>query len=538
MPKMSEKTDHLKCLIQCFHSPHNFHPEFKAYRQLLIAPFIDDLDSDLITLRRAQTVDFNLSEVLHSVEGLGKDALFQVSLESGSTYFPTNITSFKGKSVAIICDTHHGHYPITKIVDYLTSPHNSYDYTYISPCAQPAHILHFYWAGVDNIDIYPRSLTFLRRIRHHAARKHGVAYVGNAHSPWHPRRSRIVSTLKRVLPELGIPFLMYPPMPQDDWPSLLAEHEITIYSSLNAQPSQQLHANIASGTLCLADKLSASTGVESLYHPGIHYDTYSSVDNLIDKIDYYFSHQKKAKFIGEMGQIQAARINLFEEDPLALAELAIESSRRTPLQQRHPAFKLRSPNASLFRSQLEIYEFIQEMHRIYELVQVLVIDNTTDLLHFVFSLENLSRLNVSLLSGSVKTLDTASIMLMSAFRSFELKLSSDLDPKRIANADEFELTIVILGNIEESTVLDFLGELDHHTVFIFSSPDLLIRSSIAGSVVNQLTLADSTQEVVSTVNRWRQRTCFWKKYGLGFRDLPVHVNENLPTQYPVFLSRP
>jgi hypothetical protein len=525
-----------KSLIQCIHSPHNFRPTIKPYKQVFITPFFNDYDNGDFTFVHAPLADPDLSKPLQSISESGDSALFMAVLESGITYFPRNITSFKGTKLALIGDTHHGHRPITTIIDYLLSPASSYDYVYIPPFGQPSHILHFYWCGVSNVDIYPRSLPFLRGIKQNSSRRRGVVYIGNSQSPFHVRRSRIIAILEKALSGTDVPFLVYPYVSAEDWVSLLAEHEIAIYASLNSQPSQQLHANIAAGTLCLADRLSVSTGIDHLYRIGVHYDTYSSPSDLIDKVRFYFLNQEKSNLISGLGQVQASRVNLLEEDPMSLAELAIRRSTEIPARDRHPAFRFSLPDPVLFRYQLEIYELIQEMHRIYESIHVVIADNTLDLLHFLFSLETLSRLRVSLISDSIRTLDTASLMLTAAFQGFNLELSSNIDPQSLGKYSNPDMTIVVLGQIEQSKIMKLI-DLSTQTIFIVFSKELFTCHSIAKVLMENLLRVNSTQEIVSVANQWQKKGHLWKEYGAVLEGLPIHVNENIPTNYPVFLSR-
>jgi hypothetical protein len=359
-------------------------------REIIFGPKIYDEDTGKRKFIHTNSRFFDITQIISALDEDDRNIdLYFATLEVTSTCFPKNLHLLKCPKIALIADTHHLMYPISKLVKYMKRE----TFDHLLMIAQPAHLHFFYEAGITHCAMLPREELNLETIRD---KRPGVTYVGNRWKSSHIRRSRMVQFLEKKLPQKNIPFHIYKQLPKIEWLDVLRSSKMTVVSSLNGQFTPQIHACLAAETLCFVDELSPQTFLYHFFEPEKHFITWGDFDDLLTKIIFYHKHPKKAELIAKAGKKQAE--DHFSENK-SLGHIISDfvfndeiDSRLRALNDARCQYN-REDTIEDFDVRIRLYENVQNLHSIHESLNLVAL--TLGTLKPIADLADLPRLSLT-----------------------------------------------------------------------------------------------------------------------------------------------
>lgn len=340
-------------------------------REIFCGPKLQNEDSKERKFIRTSGRFFNIDEVLSRLnENDRKIDLIVSILESGKNIcFPKNLGKIKCPKIALVADTHHSLYSISSIIRYIKR--EVFDHMLIF--GQPAHLHFFYEAGIRHCAYIPRPVLKLETVN---TKKPGVTFIGKRWKPTHLRRNQMLYFLEKNLPKKNIPFHRYNRLSKPNWRKVLTHSKMVVISSLNGQITPQIYNALSAGALCFADELSPQTSLYLFFEPGKHFVEWYNFEDMLEKIIYYYNHPAEAELIAKAGKFQAENNYVRNISfPHFISEFVFENkvdSRLLAINDRRCQQK-RVESPEYFEARVRLYENIQEMHRIHEMLTLISI---------------------------------------------------------------------------------------------------------------------------------------------------------------------
>ncbi|MFX1274384.1 MAG: glycosyltransferase [Promethearchaeota archaeon] len=374
------------------HSNIEIFPSYPLFgkREILCGPKLQNIDTGERKCIRTSGRFFDIDEVLSQLNENDRNIDLVVSvLQTSTTCFPKNLYKLDCPKIAIIADTHHLLYAISPIIQYIKRE----NYAHIIKASQPAHLHFFYEAGITHSAFYPPIALQFKNVKN---KKNGVTFIGKRWSSPQLRRSRMVQFLEKKLSQHNIPFHHYDRLPYFKWLKVLSRSKMIVISSLNGQFTPQIHSCLFAGALCFIDELSSQTFLYQFFEPDKHLVTWSSFEDLLEKIIYYYNNPTEAEIIAKAGKFQAEN-NFPTSESFALTiskfvfENMIDPRMLAINDARSQQKRVESPE--YFNARVRLYENIQELHRIHE--SLTLISLTEKNLNPLADLADLPRLKIT-----------------------------------------------------------------------------------------------------------------------------------------------
>jgi predicted O-linked N-acetylglucosamine transferase (SPINDLY family) len=231
------------------------------------------------------------------------------------------------------------------------------------------HIPFFQAAGFKNLFwlpgfTFPHDDAALEKVSK-VGRQNIVGFVGQA-GKFHPRRVRLLEALQAG----QIPFLPKAAS-QSESLKFYAAAAIGFNASLNGDLNLRFFEILASGAALLTDSLGLDSGLEMLADSGCRFETYSSAEELVEKAKHLLGNHNHAAEIGKAGKSwflknlhREKRSEIFHR--VAFDGLEPEIFTIPPKQSSKVSFA-----GKQLSEVLEVYEFVQEKHRLEEKTTIL-----------------------------------------------------------------------------------------------------------------------------------------------------------------------
>ena len=465
--------DYFEKLINVVLVPvHNYLEKVPSYplggkREIICGPKLQNIDTIERKFIRTSGRFFDIDEILLQLNENDRniDLVFSV-LQTTTSCFPKNLSKLKCPKFAIVADTHHLMYPISKLINYMKC--EKFEHMLIA--SQPAHLHFFYEAGFRHSGFWPPNALKFEIVNN---KKSGVTYIGKRWSSSHPRRSRMVKFLEKKLPKYNIPFHYYNRLPYLDWLKVLSRSKMIVISSLNGQFTPQIHSCLFAGALCFVDELSSQTFLYRFFEPGKHLVTWHSFEDLLEKIIYYYNHSPEANAIAKAGKFQAENNFATTENwALTISEFVLENKidRRLLAINDARCQQSRVEPPEYFDARIRLYENIQELHRIHE--SLTLISFTENNLKPSADLADLPRLRIT-----------------HAFISDNSKKEADLYFQSVGVSHQIKTTILNKIQKNQSYDIGILETLENQTdwKYLVKSISKLLKSNSLLWVLGKLT---------------------------------------------------
>jgi tetratricopeptide (TPR) repeat protein len=289
-------------------------------------------------------------------------------VDSSWNSLPRRLSAFKCPRILLVADTHHLRSPLMGFVRYLA--YESFDRIVLLYDRHHAEIL--FAAGFRNLFWFP-GLTFphddatVRAARlPGAARVPRIAFVGQA-GKHHPRRERLITALTQ-----GGVTLDHPRLGQREALPHYGQSTVGFNASLNGDLNLRVFEILAAGAALLTDRLAPESGLTQLLGDQQEMVTYDSPEDLVARATYALAHPSKLRRIAEAGARWFDRHIGERQRTAAFQALAFDGTPAPPFDF-SPAEKTRvffGGNTDRLLQTIIVYENLQELHRIKEVVQV------------------------------------------------------------------------------------------------------------------------------------------------------------------------
>ena len=279
---------------------------------------------------------------------------------------PGNLGAFKCPRVLLVADTHHMSTPLTGLLHYAgTEPYDRIVLLY-----DRHHAGFFRSAGIRNLYWFP-GLTFPHsdaavQAARRGERERRIAFVGQV-GRFHPRRQRLLDALA------GRGIAVEPrSLPQDEALGFYGASLLGFNASLNGDLNLRVFEILSVGAALLTDRLVPAAGLESLVADRRELLLYGSAEELAERAAAALIRPAETRAVG------AAGARWFDEH-------FCESRRRAAFQRLVfdgtpvPEFDFPEAetgavffegNTALFTQSLMVYEEMQEVHRLQEVVRI------------------------------------------------------------------------------------------------------------------------------------------------------------------------
>jgi hypothetical protein len=317
-----------------------------------------------------------------------KPDVLLVHADATSGCLPVNLPEGISKFL-LVGDTHHLSSPISAMLNYALT--NNFTAIFVWN-RQHAHF--FKEAGFPYVFWMPGLIMGIPEVRHfEGPRVKTLAFFGQA-GKYHPRRIRLLDAIRAH----GLP-MVSGIMPRLDGLEIFGRTLIAFNASLNAEFNMRIFEASSQGAMLLTDRLAPQAGLEEFYKEGESLVTYADEKELLDKAAYYLSHPEVAVEIGRKGRevydrhfTTAARRETFIDIVTGRKAAPCHFLADEPRYSVDPA-KTPAERDALVR-RIQIYEWMQELHRQLESVSVDIVSLGSPLL--VSDLSDLARLDLRL----------------------------------------------------------------------------------------------------------------------------------------------
>ena len=205
---------------------------------------------------------------------------------------PYNLTFLGCPKVLIVGDTHYLKNPISKLIRYALS--EPFDYIIFDHTRHHAHL--FAAAGVQNLYWLPAlDYSYVPRQENISSYDYPLTFVGQT-GVYHPYRNWVLNHLKGK----GFPLQVFQGTLVQT-AEIYNKSLITLNISLNGDLNLRVFEALFSGGFLITDRLSESSGLNLLFKSGIHLETWSNKDELVEKVNYYTNNINLALDIRKKG---------------------------------------------------------------------------------------------------------------------------------------------------------------------------------------------------------------------------------------------
>ncbi len=367
--------------IYCHHTdPGYIPPPRLSENMVVVGPFMETRrDGDRVISLTSPKGRYDLSALLQELPAEQAPEVIVVSIDATALNEPTNLAAFDCPKVALLADTHHLARPLRNALACLTE--ETFDFHIALYNRHHAHFFSDY--GLKQVHWLPGLTVRQFDVAKPASTKREILFVGQA-GKYHPRRRRLLAAIEAR----GLPLRILS-CPAEQAARNYAEACITFNCSLNGDLNMRVFETLGAGGFLLTDSLSPQSGLARLFRDGEHLALYDSPDDLIAKIEYYLDRPDEAGEIARRGQqhyiecfspermIGMLWDILFEGTTEPISDIGEDRRTATPLNRTAtPETRTATPEPmtrNRMMARVELYEFVQELHRKEESVAVLVL---------------------------------------------------------------------------------------------------------------------------------------------------------------------
>lgn len=305
---------------------------------------------------------YDLQAVVEEQGGPSSFDLVVVWADASRTNLPLNVRAFGCPAVLCVGDTHHMNTPLQTMLGYarqagfdlIVSSHNRHHLHWFVEAGLPRVA----WIPGLKVQHTPRPFTRTRASR--------LGFVGQF-GRFHPRRRRLIEGLQaHRLP------LMACGGNRDFAADLYASSLLSLNISLNGDLNLRVFEVLSAGGCLLTDRLAPESGLEAILEPEREFLSYGDLDELRDKLRFHLARPEAALAVAEAGMRAYADRLTPARQIRTLLDWAFEG-RLDHLHRsdwdRRPAFN--ADHKALLPKRIQLYERLQEVHRVEERCQVL-----------------------------------------------------------------------------------------------------------------------------------------------------------------------
>lgn len=274
-------------------SPDYMPPLVISERQIVVGPnYPHRIDAGRLRSIKIAPGRYDLAALVASLPAEQKPELTVVLIDAYQQCLPENLAAVPGRKLLLVADTHHGQFPLQKVLAY--ARREPFDRIVVTH--DPHHLHWFAEAAIAptryvpnvNVSHFPQPFNTRRQAN--------IVFVGQA-GQFHPRRRHLLQAIRKA----GLPLVVQQaPAPMAAF--MYNSAQIAFNCSLNGDLNMRVFEVMAAGGFLVTDRLSPQSGLETLFRRGEDYADYDSPDDLIAKLRHYLAHPEECLKIARSGQ--------------------------------------------------------------------------------------------------------------------------------------------------------------------------------------------------------------------------------------------
>lgn len=360
---ISAKWDQKRVLVVWFCNPHAIPPPRLSGRQVTVGvpepgyTTLPHLDAVL-----SKAGEYDLAEQL-AAAGIEKSFdLIAVWSDASRRNCPVNLEAFDCPKLLCLADTHHLKDPLRFMLNYA----RKVGFDAISSSFNRHHLHWFVEAGFNKCAWIPGLEVVHIPVPLTENREPSVAFLGQA-AKLHPRRLRLLEAIKAA----NIP-LRAKQGPRALAAELYSSSVLSFNASLNADLNMRIFEIISAAGCLVTDRLGPYSGLDQLFDEGSEMLCYGGTEELLETIKRALADPKAALEIGKAAhrRFTAQYTQRQQRDVLFNWVFGGELERRYRATSDSRARLVASPES--LDKRIELYEAIQEVHRVRERPRILV----------------------------------------------------------------------------------------------------------------------------------------------------------------------
>lgn len=299
------------------------------------------------------------------------------------TFQPRGLNALNCPTVMKLGDTFHpGDGGLSQMIRYCQQLNCDYHWTYQSP----QHLHFFAEAGLKNAFWLPASIVLDPHIPPASEKTYDVIFRGS-NSELHCYRNYLLEKFSNI----DVQTKDYISSLQD-----YAKAQIVVNTSLNGDLNRRVFEVLMAGGFLLSDRICPETGLFELFEEGIHLECYDDETELSEKIQFYLAHPEKAAQIAAAGHRKFLECYSPEAIQQKLHNYIFKHEIEAPFRGEHDR---RSQTTFKLQTRIELYEFIQELQRIYPALNILCYQIAPEI---VSDLRDLSRSRLTYVQSNLE----------------------------------------------------------------------------------------------------------------------------------------
>ncbi|GAA6621734.1 glycosyltransferase [Scytonema sp. NUACC26] len=331
--------------------------------------------------------EFDISVILEQLPNSFQPEIVNLSARN-MNFIPRGLERIKCPKVMKIGDTFHWSDGSLKgIIQYCQTLQCDYHWVY-----QGVQHLHFFVeAGLKNVFWLPGTPVIEHYIPQNKESKSYDIIFRGSQSELHVHRSRLVKFLQNSKVNIDIQSKPYIECLED-----YANSRIAFNCGLNGDTNRRVFEVMMAGGFLLTDRLSSQSGLFSLFQEGVHLECYENEGELLHKIKFYLKNPDKAEKIAAAGHQKL--IDCYSQQTVRqkFYRYILEGKIEPPFLLEHDKRVLyinRNGDHKKFSIRLQVYELIQEIHRLNPQIKLLYWKGVNQ--EMVSDLADLPRLDIT-----------------------------------------------------------------------------------------------------------------------------------------------
>jgi predicted O-linked N-acetylglucosamine transferase (SPINDLY family) len=370
--------------------------------------------------------------------------LFVAKVDSFFTLVPRNVKALDCPKILILGDTQHGLKPLERMIEYAKS--EPYDF-YISDHKRH-HLWYYHLAGIRNLYWLPglflnpladfsEPLMFQDKRIPSNFFQDKVIFVGQA-GKHHPRRRAILKYLRTQIPSFWSGGLL-----QQDSLKAFSQAPISLNISLNGDLNLRCFEVISSKGFLLTDALSEESGIDLLFSQGQEYESFRSINQLVNKIKYFLKYPDTI----EQYKQKAYQKYLNNFTPAHLKQSLQNILEGNAVNEIYTLNTLARVNyfinSKFSETRIKVYQIIQDLHKKYEVLKIFI--NGDSKFIYVEDLLDLPRLTIFLVEYSIENTKKLTSYLAKSKSFHKIHLLDD--------CYNYDYDVLVVNKIELPTLL-------------------------------------------------------------------------------------
>lgn len=286
---------------------------------------------------------------------------------------PIGLVQLNCPAVMKLTDSHHMARPLQTLIAYSQAVGCNYHWTTYNR----QHIPFYRAAGLANVFWMPGAINIAAPkilLNPESQKPYDLLFLGTRGDS-HPYRDSLLASLEQS----GIPVTVKR-LPYQESLQAYTKAKIVFNCSLNGDFNRRVYETLMVGGFLLTDCLAPTSGLPLIFNAGQDLECYHSQAELLEKVQFYLAHPEQAQSIARQGQqtfLKDFHPELLRQQfyDFLLEGKALPEMYLSPALGAAPHFLPQSKPSAVtidpLPARLQLYELLQELHRLNSEIRVL-----------------------------------------------------------------------------------------------------------------------------------------------------------------------